>query len=106
MQAYVEQKLSGSSFVGGYSSCIPAHFDVTRLTVIITQILHRRGFDVHVPAWFPVKCILGINLGLKLSHCVFYCGYAVSERCLLGINHNFGAQRLLVGRSHTRDRPA
>jgi len=37
MRAYVEQKRSGSSFVGGYLSGIPAHFDSIRLTVIDTK---------------------------------------------------------------------
>jgi hypothetical protein len=61
MQAYVEQKLSGSSFVGAYSSGIPAYLDFSRLTVIDTQILRWRGFDAHVPACFPVKYIFRIK---------------------------------------------
>jgi hypothetical protein len=62
MQACVEQKLSGSSFVGGYLYGITKYFDVSRLTVIDTQILHWRGFDAHVPACFsPVKCIFGVK---------------------------------------------
>jgi hypothetical protein len=36
MQARVEQKLSGSSFVGGYLSGISAHHSSIRLTVIDT----------------------------------------------------------------------
>jgi hypothetical protein len=46
----MQQKLSGSSFVGGYLSGIHAHFDSIRLTVIDTQILRWRGFDEHMPA--------------------------------------------------------
>jgi hypothetical protein len=43
MQACVEQKLSGSSLVGGHCSGITSHSDVRCVTVIHTQILHRRG---------------------------------------------------------------
>jgi len=49
MQARVQQKLSGSSFVGGYISGISTGHSA-RLTVINTQILHWRGFDARVPA--------------------------------------------------------
>jgi len=58
---HVWKKRSGSSFVSGYLSVIPASFDSIRLTAIDTQILHWRGFDAHVPACFPVKCILVVN---------------------------------------------
>jgi hypothetical protein len=37
MQAYVEQKLSGSSFVGGYLSGTHSYFDVRRLTLEDTK---------------------------------------------------------------------
>jgi hypothetical protein len=60
MQAYVKQKLSGSSFVGSSSSGNSTHFNLSRLTVIETQILHWSGFDAHVPAFFKVKYILGL----------------------------------------------
>jgi len=50
MQACVKQKLSGSSFVGGHLSGIPAYFNDSRLTFMDIQILHWRGFDTHVPA--------------------------------------------------------
>jgi hypothetical protein len=61
MQPCVEQKLSGSSFVGGYLSGIPAYFDVSRLTVIDTRILHWRGFDAHVPAYSPANAFWGLT---------------------------------------------
>jgi hypothetical protein len=50
VQAYLEQKLSGSFFAGGCSSGIPADLVFSRLIVLNTEILHRRGFDKHVPA--------------------------------------------------------
>jgi len=37
MQAYGQQKLSGSSFAGGYISGIPARFHSGRLAVIRTK---------------------------------------------------------------------
>jgi len=57
MRARVEQKRSGSSFVGNYYPAFPAPFHFSRLTVIETQILHWSGFDAQVPACLPVKCI-------------------------------------------------
>jgi hypothetical protein len=47
VQAYVQQKHPGSSFVCGYLSGVPAYFYVSRLTVIDTQSLRWRGFDAH-----------------------------------------------------------
>jgi hypothetical protein len=63
----VEQKRSSSSFVGGYLSRIPAHFDYSRLTVIDTQILHWKGFDAHVPACLPIKCIFRVHAFRSVS---------------------------------------
>jgi len=60
MQACVEQKRSGSSYVGGYSSRISAYFDVSRLTVIDTQILRWRDFDSHMPACFRSNAFWGL----------------------------------------------
>ena len=60
MQACVEQKLPGRSFVGGYSSDISLNLDLSRRTVTDSRILHWRGFDAHVLTCFPVKCIFGV----------------------------------------------
>jgi len=54
MQTCMQQKLSGSSFVGACLSIIPAHFDSILLTVMDTQILRWRDFDAYVPAYLPV----------------------------------------------------
>jgi hypothetical protein len=60
MQAPVELKLSGSSFVGGHLSGGPACYYYIRATFMDTQILHRRGFDAHVPAYLTARCILSV----------------------------------------------
>ena len=76
------KELSGSSFVGGHLSGIPAYFDVSRLTVIDTRILHRRCFDTHVPACFPVKCISWVkHLGTWRSFRVFYPTKQIISEC-------------------------
>ena len=45
--------------LGLLSIHISAYFDVSRLIVINTQILHWRGFDTHIPAYFPIQCTGG-----------------------------------------------
>ena len=55
MQACVEQKLPGRSFVGGYSSDISLNLDLSRRTVTDSRILHWRGFDTHTPACFEIR---------------------------------------------------
>jgi hypothetical protein len=61
MQVCEKQKLSGSSFAGGYLSGVPAHFDYIQSIVIDTQVVHRRGFHTHVPACFASNAFLRVN---------------------------------------------
>jgi hypothetical protein len=76
MQARVQQKHSGSSFVGDHSSDIAAYFDFIRLIVIHTQILHWRDFDAHVPACFRGKSIFGLT---DHQSCPSYIIFPISE---------------------------
>jgi hypothetical protein len=64
MQAYAWQKLPGSSFEGGHLSCLPEYFNVNRLNMADGQVLRWRGFDTHMPACLPVKCILHVYRSL------------------------------------------
>jgi hypothetical protein len=51
MQAYAQQKLSGSSFEGAYISWMPVRFQLVQLIFVETQILLWRGFAEYMPAW-------------------------------------------------------
>jgi hypothetical protein len=63
----LRQLLCGQLFLSG----IPAYFDFIRLTIMDTQILHRSGFDTHVPACFPVKYIKMTVLSGNLERAQF-----------------------------------
>jgi hypothetical protein len=87
MQAFAQQKLSGSSFVGGYVSGIPAHFQSIRSTVMNTQILHWRGFDAHVPAYRSIARnrtgtnIIGMSFRLVRNLSLFSEGFPTRFAC-------------------------
>jgi hypothetical protein len=67
MRAYVQEKRSGSSFVGGYSLDIHAYFDFSRLIIIDREILRWRGFGAQVLARFPIEYIFEPTENVSLS---------------------------------------
>jgi hypothetical protein len=71
MRRYGQQKLDGSTFVGGRYQFEFARFDATRHNIEKTQLLHHQGFDVHISPIDISKLIFRAK-DLTTSHSLRY----------------------------------